>query len=233
MSDISIGGFIKQSLIDYSGHISSVIFTKGCDLRCFYCHNPELVWPDQYLKAEFEPEKILAWIGKNKVLLDAVVITGGEPTLHSALPEFVRKIKSFGLKVKLDTNGTNPEMLEDLFRENLVDYIAMDIKAPLEPEKYRQIAGDICTGDKFKNILRSKELIQGGGGDYEFRTTLNSLLDHEDMLKIIKEIEGKYFIQNIQDSGKNSITEDFQERLSKDAILSGQHQRVEIKFRNF
>jgi pyruvate formate lyase activating enzyme len=192
-----------------------------------------LVWPDQYLKAEFESEKILAWIEKNKVLLDAVVITGGEPTLHSALPGFVRKIKSLGLKVKLDTNGTNPEMLEDLFRENLVDYIAMDIKAPLELRKYRQIAGDICTREKFNNILRSKELIQGGGVDYEFRTTLNSFLVHEDLLKIIKEIEGKYFIQNIQDSGKASLTKNFKDNLSRDTLLSEQHQRIEIKFRNF
>jgi pyruvate formate lyase activating enzyme len=122
-----IGGFIKQSLIDYPGKIASVIFTAGCNLRCPYCHNPELVDLNENTSL-LDQNEILTYIKDNAVLLDAVVITGGEPLMHPDVFDFIHKIKNLGLLVKIDTNGTNPEALKKIIDEKLVDFIAMDVK---------------------------------------------------------------------------------------------------------
>lgn len=200
---IPIGGIIRQSLIDYPGFISTVIFVKGCNFRCFYCHNPELVLPELIRQQpDLDIKDILSWINENSVLLDAVVITGGEPTLYPDLIEFVKLIKSFSLKIKLDTNGTNPEILKYLIDNNIIDYIAMDIKAPLNYEKYKKITGEYLTYETFEKIINSINIIKQGKIDYEFRTTLNHLIKEKDLIEIINSIKGKFFIQKLNTNNK-------------------------------
>ena len=178
-----IGGFQKCSLIDYPGKLSAIIFTAGCNFKCSYCHNPELVNPELFPEPIPE-EDILSFLRKRKGKLDALVITGGEPTLQEDLVEFALKVRELDFLVKLDTNGSNPRALEEIIR--IVDYVAMDIKAPLE--KYQQVSNSsIDTGE----IKKSIELIMNSNRDYEFRTTVvKSELEESDILKIGELIEG-------------------------------------------
>lgn len=180
-----IGGLEKLTLIDYPGHLAAIIFTQGCNFRCHFCYNPQLVWPKRESDEEKKDKGYLGWsqgdlflfLEERKGRLDGVVITGGEPTLHLDLPEFIRKIKSMGYDVKLDSNGTNPEMLEYLIKEGLVDYIAMDIKAPLE--KYEQVVGAKLD---LPRLEKSVKMIMESGLPYEFRSTLvPQLLNQEDI----------------------------------------------------
>src|SRR5574344_1116419 len=120
-----IGGFQKSSLIDYPGMISAIIFTKGCNFKCPYCHNPELF--ENTSSDLIKPDDVLSFLSTRKGKLDGVVVTGGEPTLQHDLKDFIKEIKDMDFLVKLDSNGTNPEMLKELINENLVDYVAMDI----------------------------------------------------------------------------------------------------------
>ncbi len=195
VKSLKIAGFQKFSLIDYPGFISAIIFTQGCNFRCPWCHNAELVLPDQYEK-HLDTQAILDFLQKRTGKLDAVTITGGEPTLHPDLPVFIQDIREMGFKIKLDSNGTNPEMLKKIIDQGLVDYLAMDIKSPLE--KYPLLCA--CPVDT-KDIVRSIELIKSSGLDYEFRTTfIPSLLDETDIQKI-QLLLGKvnhYYIQHFE-----------------------------------
>jgi pyruvate formate lyase activating enzyme len=186
----TIGGLQKTSLLDYPDKISCIVFTCNCNFRCGYCHNPELF--AQKSPALTVPD-FFNFLKTRKGKLDAVVITGGEPTLQSGLKEFAKKIKESDFLIKLDTNGTNPKVIEDMLDENLLDYIAMDIKAPLE--KYQKIANAPCNTLK---IQKSIDLIMNSGIDYEFRTTVvKSQLNFEDFQKIGELIKGaeKYYLQ--------------------------------------
>ena len=182
-----IGGIQKSSLVDYPGHVCAAIFTIGCNFRCGYCHNPELVLPDEYLDP-LPTEDILRFLESRKGLLDGVAISGGEPTLQKDLPEFIEKCKDMGFLVKLDSNGSNPDMIEDLIQRKLVDYIAMDIKGPLK--KYSSIMGwDIDTDI----IRRSIDLIKKSKLPHEFRTTIvKSQLELDDFKKIGRLIKGAH-----------------------------------------
>ncbi len=184
---IKIGGVQKFSLLDYPDKISAIIFTSGCNFRCGYCHNPELFFSN----SEWNEEKVLEFLKTRQGKLDGVVITGGEPTIHKDLPEFIKKIKALDFLVKLDTNGTNPEMLEVLVQSNLIDYVAMDIKAPLSKYKMITCVEPIGVNESIKFLLKGKI-------PYEFRTTaLSSQLlikDFEEMGKLISGAD-KYFIQ--------------------------------------
>lgn len=185
-----IGGLQKCSLIDYPGKVSAIIFTIGCNFRCPYCHNPELV--DETAE-ELSEESIFAFLEKRRGLLDGVTITGGEPTLHSDLIPFIKKIKGLGFLVKLDTNGTRPDVVEQVQREKLVDYIAMDIKSPLA--KY---ADTVARPVDIANIEKSISLLIGGITDYEFRTTVvKTFLSREDLERMGEEIRGakRYYLQ--------------------------------------
>ncbi len=187
-----IGGFQKVSLIDYPGKMCAIIFTQGCNFRCPYCHNPELVKPELFGKTIPERE-IFSFLEGRKEKLDAVEITGGEPTLQSDLLSFIKKVKNKGFLIKLDSNGTNPEVLEKAIKKELVDYLAMDIKAPLE--KYRKVVNVDVDIEKIKASIG---LIMNSGLDYEFRTTIvKSLLTKDDIIKIGKLIKGadNYFLQ--------------------------------------
>ena len=168
-----VGGFLKQSMNDFPGRISAVVFSKGCNFRCVYCHNPELVVPQCPVSPKDVPhELIFEWLRRNRSLLDAVVVTGGEPTLHRSLPDFLERVRALGFEVKLDTNGTNPPMLEMLLNEGLVDYIAMDIKALPDREAYGRVCGVTITEDMLAGILRSLRLLHESGVACEVRTTL-------------------------------------------------------------
>ncbi len=179
-----IGGFQKFSLIDYPGKISCIVFTQGCNFRCPYCHNPELIPSTPVVK--IKEETILSFLEKRKGKIDAVVITGGEPTMQQDLLKFIQKIKEMGYLIKLDTNGSNPEMLEIIINHGLVDYIAMDIKAPLE--KYKEATHSVIGPEKIK---RSVRMIMNSDIRYEFRTTVvKSQLTGKDIINIGKLIEG-------------------------------------------
>ncbi|MDO8558282.1 MAG: anaerobic ribonucleoside-triphosphate reductase activating protein [bacterium] len=193
---MTIGGFQKLSLVDYPGKVCSIIFTQGCNFRCPYCHNPELV--EVKKEGAVPAEEILEYLGAKSWLLDGVCITGGEPTLQGDLPSFIRKIKDIGLLVKLDTNGSNPTMVRELIGKNLVDYIAMDLKHPWA--RYGDVAHSPNRAAT-ENCKKTFELIQSSGVDHEFRTTVFPQLQCEEdlfeMAGYIKEGE-KYFLQSLR-----------------------------------
>ncbi len=194
-----IGGVQKSSLIDFPHKIAAIVFTQGCNFSCGYCHNTELI--DFSLKSHFGYNEFFDFLNTRKGKLDGVVITGGEPTLQSSLRDFIIRIKELGFEVKLDTNGTNPNILEKLISENLLDYIAMDIKAPWE--KYSKIINNchselVSESQLLENLQKSVELIMSSSVDYEFRTTVvKSQLSFEDFEKIGEQINGakRYYLQ--------------------------------------
>jgi len=192
---MKIGGLQKVSLIDYPGKISAVIFTQGCNFRCPYCHNPELV--EQKLYRPCLPEKdILEFIATRRGKLDAVTITGGEPTLQENLISFIQKIRKMGFAVKLDSNGSRPDVLARLIREKLLDYIAMDVKAPTE--KYQNVVKVPVNIDVIRESIR---LVLKADMPHEFRTTVvSSLLTQKDIAAIAREIAGakRYVLQKFQ-----------------------------------
>lgn len=200
-----IGGFQKTSLIEHPGKVSSVVFTIGCNLRCPFCYVPQLVLPEK-IKAvkEISEDYIFSYLERNKGLVDAVVLTGGEPTLQTDLVDFVRKLKSNGLLVGIETNGTNPSLLSDLIRDKLVDYVAMDVKTVLNFEKYNIVVGGVLTVDLFEKIERSIDLLLSSDIPYEFRTTLvKELHERDDVLEICKRLKGAraYYLRNFKKVG--------------------------------
>ncbi len=163
-------------MIEYPGKIGAIAFTQGCNFRCPYCYNPELVDPDLY--GECLPEEgVLSFLERRKGKLDALTITGGEPTMHHDLIDFIKCVRKIGYLIKLDTNGSCPEVLEQLISGRLVDYVAMDIKGPLR--KYKTVTRSKIDEDK---IRQSIEVIMKSGMPYEFRTTVPKKLLHEDDL---------------------------------------------------
>ena len=174
-----IGGFQKFSLIDYPAKICAIVFTQGCNFRCPYCHNPELVDPKKF-GIELKEDEILSFLDRRKGKLDAVTITGGEPLLQSDLSAFLSAIKRLGYLVKLDTNGSFPSRLKKIIELKSVDYLAMDIKTSLD--KYHQV---IKAKIDTRKILDSIRLIMDSGLDYEFRTTIvKALFEKDDFYKI-------------------------------------------------
>ncbi|MBR3802852.1 MAG: anaerobic ribonucleoside-triphosphate reductase activating protein [Clostridia bacterium] len=194
-----IYGLQKLSLLDYPGKTACTVFTGGCNFRCPYCHNASLVVGLN----EVEPvdnDTFFAFLHKRRNILDGVCVTGGEPLLQPDIEDFFREIKKRGYCVKLDTNGSFPEMLKHLVDERLVDYVAMDIKN--SPEKYSLTAG-ISELD-FSKINESVEFLLSSAVDYEFRTTVVKELHSKDDFALIGEwIKGarRYFIQSFTDSG--------------------------------
>lgn len=174
-----IKGLQPLSLVDYPGKVAATIFLFGCNFKCCYCHNPELVNKTEAEKVKtYKEEEILDFLKERKGFIDAVCITGGEPTLNKDIPKFIKKIKNLGYPVKLDTNGTNPNMLKDLIEKKLVDYTAMDIKAPLE--RYKEITNSEV---EINNIKESIEIIKKFK-NHEFRTTVSPDIKEEDILTI-------------------------------------------------
>lgn len=227
---MQIHGFNKTTLLDYPGLVAATIFTGACNFRCPFCHNAELV-----LNPASQPvipeEEILSHLRKRAGITQGVCITGGEPTLQKDLKEFVRKLKEIGLKVKLDTNGYRPEVLKELVNEGLLDYVAMDIKAPLD--EYEVMAGVKIDSSKIKE---SVDFLINGKLSFEFRTTvIKDFHTRESFEKISDLIKGadKYFLQGYVDSDKvispglSAYTyEEMQEFLP---IFDGKVKTVEIR----
>lgn len=209
---MKISGFQKLSLVDYDGHISATIFVSGCNFSCPFCHNAGLVKGQE---PQIDNEEVLAYLTKRFGLLDSVCISGGEPTLYPDLPDFISKLKSIGYLVKLDTNGTNLELVKYLVENKLIDYIAMDIKNSLD--KYPLTIG---RDYNISTIQESIKYIMSCGIDYEFRTTLvKGLHTMSDIKSIAKTIKGakRYFLQRFEDSG--NCIESGLEAISKDEAL--------------
>ena len=195
-----IGGIQKLTLLDYPGKVAATIFTAGCNFRCPFCHNAPLVTDinKEYFISE---DEIFGFLKKRVGILDGVVITGGEPTLMKDLPEFISKIKALGYQVKLDTNGSDPDMLQYLIDEKMVDYVAMDIKNALP--KYPETAGVDGSFD-LDAIKRSADILMQGKVDFEFRTTvIHPYHTEDDFEQIGKWLAGKekFFLQSFVDSG--------------------------------
>ena len=191
-----LSGLQKLTLLDFPGRIATTVFTNGCNMRCPFCHNASLVVG----RADMIPEEeFFAFLESRRGRLGGVCVSGGEPTLNSDLPDFIRKIKSMGFEVKLDTNGTNPDMLDHLISEGLVDYVAMDIKS--SEKRYSDVAGRCVDID---GVKRSIDILLSGKVDYEFRTTVaKPLFSAGDFTEIGKMIKGakRYYLQGFLDSG--------------------------------
>ncbi len=197
---MKINGMQKNSFVDYPGKISAVLFTPGCNMDCFYCHNRILL--DGSYENLISSKDVLTFLESRKGFLDGVVVSGGEPTLQKGLLPFLRLIKSLGYPIKLDTNGTNPDVIKECLDEGLLDYIAMDFKAPLN--KYKDICG---TEVDLDNIMRSVDLIINSGISYEFRTTLAQGLDLDDIVEIAKQIRGAklYVLQRCRNEAEEGL----------------------------
>lgn len=199
-----ICGLEKMSLVDFDGLVAATVFTGGCNFKCGFCHNSALVLDSTSLPTISE-EEIIDYLKKRTGIIDGVCVSGGEPTLQKDLPEFLEKLKKLKLKVKLDTNGTNPDLIKDLYSSGLVDYFAMDIKN--DKENYAKIIGF----DKFDTakVEKSVEFFLSNNADYEFRTTLiNEYHKLENVINIGEWIKGanKYFLQKFR-AGENCIAQ--------------------------
>ena len=196
---MQIHGFAKLTLLDYPGRIAATVFTGGCNFRCPFCHNAVLVL-DPNAQPLIPEDEVLRELESRKNKLEGVCITGGEPTLNRDLPEFIEKVRALGLLVKLDSNGSAPDMIADLIDRGLVDYIAMDIKS--SPEGYSKAVG--LKDMSMDNIFRSVDLIMQSGIDYEFRTTVvDGIHTADDFKKTGIWIKGAkaYYLQQYKDSG--------------------------------
>lgn len=194
-----ISGFQPLSLLDYPGIICSIVFTQGCPFRCVYCHNPELI-PTKAPDASkiLKEEDVLEHLNRRKQIVEGVCITGGEPTVHPDLPDFIKKVKRLGMLVKLDTNGLTPRMIENLIKERLVDFFAMDLKHIWE--RYSEVIG-MNQKNVIDNCRETFRLIQDSSVPHEFRTTVYSGFHRkEDLEEIAGQLrEGeRYALQEIR-----------------------------------
>ena len=194
-----IGGIQKNSLIDYPGKLSSVLFCSGCNFDCPYCHNPGLVGGHSSCSNDLNTGAIYDFLDQRRGFLDGVVVSGGEPTLQPDLLDLCRRIKNLGFPVKLDTNGSRPRVLQGLIREGLLDYVAMDLKT--DPVLYRAYIKPDCQPDP---IVASVALIMESGIDYEFRTTcVKPIVTPRTIENILELIKGarRYALQRFRNSG--------------------------------
>lgn len=219
------------TLLDFPEHTACIIWFSGCNMRCAYCHNPQIVKGKGTEKIDY----ILAFLEKRRGLLDGVVLSGGEATLYPGLPAFARKIKEMGYAIKLDTNGTRPDVVQNLLNEGLLDYVALDYKAP--PEKFKAVTGI----DKFRHFEKTLDLLCNKNAVYfEIRTTVHTaLINERDIATIINHLEnrqykGTYYIQNFL-ADNDHPTLGFlppQKRLLDISSLP-KNTKFSMKFRNF
>jgi pyruvate formate lyase activating enzyme len=220
---MQIKGLQRLTLLDYPGKLACTVFLGGCNFRCPFCHNAALVLPP--LGGEnISEEEFFSFLESRRGRLEAVCISGGEPTLNNDLPEFISRIRALGFSVKLDTNGTNPELLSALISGGLLDYVAMDIKSSPKgyaavtgafqlsgesPEGYSAVTGALfCDGETFEKVRESAEILMRGAVDFEFRTTLvRELHTAEDIRAIGEWLSGeeKFFLQNYRAEGEQIV----------------------------
>jgi pyruvate formate lyase activating enzyme len=208
---MKIAQLLPITLIDYPDKVAALAYTAGCNFRCPFCHNSELVLPEKIRSMEPIPEDdILRFLGERGRFLDALSITGGEPTLHEDLPCFIERVKELGLLVKLDSNGSRPEVLKNLFDNHLIDYIAMDVKGPAE--RYSELSGAKVDMDA---ISQSIELIIERAPDYELRTTIAPTITAEDIEQTVNLVKGskRYFMQAfVVPKGKDLVDPSWNEK---------------------
>ena len=196
---MEIKGFIGVSLVDWDGKVSSVIFLPGCNMRCPFCYNTKLVLnPKEMPTISFE--EIQNYLKKHEGWIDGVVITGGEPTIQEDLPILCEEIRKMNLAVKVDTNGTNPSMIRNLLKKGVINYVAMDVKAPLTEDAYSKASG-VNTATLLKSIDEAIDTLLESEVEYEFRTTLvPTMHGASDIEKICEKIKGcrKYVLQNFK-----------------------------------
>jgi pyruvate formate lyase activating enzyme len=216
---MKIKGFIKNTFIEYPGKIAAMIFLPNCNFRCSFCFNPELILDSEKIK-DVDEKEIFDYLEKQKKWIDGLVISGGEPCLHKDLPEFIKKIKSMDYLVRIYTNGTNPEMLEQLIGNKLIDSVAMDIKAPLTEESYEAVTN---VKDMLEKVKKSISLIMDSGMEYEFRTTVvPSIHSEKDIEEIAKSIKGadllvlqKFLPENALDAKLKKLKTQSDEEMEK------------------
>ena len=186
---MKIAGFQKSSFVDFPKIMSCVVFTPGCNMRCDYCHNKHILYGDV---PKVDELTVLDYLNKRKGFLKGVVISGGEPTLQPDLESFVKTVKAMGFKVKLDTNGTNPDILKGLCKKGYIDYVAMDLKAPID--RYSELCRTEIDTEK---VLESIEYLKKSGISYEFRTTYYPELQKSDIIRISTELaeDSDYYLQ--------------------------------------
>ncbi len=204
---LKIGGLLNNSLIDFPEKVASVIFTRGCDFRCPFCHNPDLIY---YKGESLSVSEVLENLKKNRRWIDGVAITGGEPLLNPDIIDMIRYIRDkIGLLVKIDTNGNHPEMVDHLIRSRSVDYFAMDVKHVPETERYSMITG---VRVDIENIVRSIELIKESGIEHNFRTTVIPDVHSVEDLVFIKDFvsDSRYILQNF--SNRNPFNPELRNR---------------------
>jgi len=193
---MEIKGFVKSTLIDWEGKVASILWVGGCNFRCPYCYATDLVLNPAGLPT-IPFEEVIGFLKEKKKWIDGVVICGGEPTIHPDLSQFIQSFKKIPIAVKLDTNGTNPDLLKSLIRNKLIDYIAMDLKAPLD-SNYNEIAGVTVNLEKIKETI---DILLKGDLDYEFRTTVcPAFLAKEDIVKMASSVGSarRYILQQFR-----------------------------------
>jgi anaerobic ribonucleoside-triphosphate reductase activating protein len=199
---LKIGGLQKLTLLDYPGNLACTVFTAGCNLKCPFCHNRDLVFiPENF--EYIDPDEVIALLKKRQGMLEGVCITGGEPLLQDGLLDFIQEIKELGYLVKLDTNGCFPKKLKEAVETGMIDYVAMDVKNCLA--KYPQTAGIPEISFRKDAVRESIDYLMSGPVDYEFRTTVvRELHTAEDLVALAKEIQGakRYYLQQFKDSGR-------------------------------
>ena len=196
---MQIAGLQKLTLLDYPGRVACTVFTPGCNFRCPFCHNAPLVLPER-LGCDTTEDEVLAFLKKRVGILDGVAITGGEPLLHKDIGAFLEKVRALGFKIKLDTNGSFPDLLISLVRGGLIDRVAMDVKN--EPALYGKTVG--LERFDLAPVERSKDFLLSGEVEYEFRTTVvKGLHTKESLVGAARWIEGarEYYLQQFKDSG--------------------------------
>jgi len=224
---MKIGGLQRLTLIDYPGRLAATLFLIGCNFRCGFCYSSELVLPEKIKNQPvFSKKEVFSFLKQRKELLEGVVLCGGEPTINNSLPSFIKELKKLGFLVKLDTNGSNPKMLKHLIDKKLINYVAMDIKAP--KEKYAQVieVSRFLKSNIIKNIEKSINILKKSGIDYEFRTTVvPGLLGKKDILKIVHWIKPakRYYLQNFK--GEKTVNPRFESLrpYPRDYLLEIQH----------
>jgi pyruvate formate lyase activating enzyme len=221
---MKIKGFIKTTFIEYPGKIASMIFLPNCNFKCSFCFNPELISDSEKIK-DIDEKEVFDFLEKQKKWIDAVVFSGGEPSLSKDLPEFIMKIKKMGFLVRIYTNGTNPEMLRQLIDEKLIDSIAMDIKAPLTEESYEAVTN---VKDMLEKVKKSISLIMDSDLNYEFRTTvvpsIHSEKDIEEIAKYVKDanllVLQKFLPENALDNKLKKLKTQTDDEMEKLANIS-------------
>jgi pyruvate formate lyase activating enzyme len=229
---LTFKGWQKTSLIEYPGKISTVLFTGGCNFRCPFCYNADLVERPQKL-ADLGSDTVLQFLKENAGLYQAAVITGGEPTLHAETPEFLAQVKALGLSTGLETNGTNPAMIAGLLDQDLVDYIAMDVKAPLEWEAYSRAAG-LAPGKEsmLGDVKRTLELLKTARVELELRcTVVPGFHTPEDILLLAGQLSGYPSFVLQQFAPENALDPRLRDQVPfSDEVLTQLHGKIDRLF---